>query len=62
MVALLLVAGGVISAIGITNKDAGGFVPDDAAACCQDKLAPGAVAAGSGQLGHGVPNASKHAQ
>ena len=62
VVALLLVAGGVISAIGITNKDAGGFVPDDAAACCQDKLAPGAVAAGSGQLGHGGPNASKHAQ
>ncbi|MFB9164280.1 MFS transporter [Arthrobacter psychrochitiniphilus] len=53
VVAILLLVGGVISAVGISNKDTGGFVPDEAAACCQDKAAPGAVAAGSGQSGFG---------
>ncbi len=51
VVAVLLLVGGAISAVGITNRGAGGPVPDAAAAACQDRVSPGAVAAGSGQRG-----------
>ncbi|WP_207343463.1 MFS transporter [Arthrobacter sp. E3] len=61
VVAVLLVIGGAISAVGITNKDAGGFIPDESAACCQDKTTPGAVAAGSGQSGFGQPRKGQYA-
>ena len=61
VVAVLLVVGGAISAVGITNKDAGGFIPDESAACCQDKSTPGAVAAGSGQSGFGRPRKGQYA-
>lgn len=61
VVAVLLVVGGAVSAVGIANKDAGALVPDVAAAACQDRVAPGAVAAGSGQRAAGKPHIDHYA-